>query len=267
MQAEGDADVLIVKTAVDSTVTHPTVLVGDDTDLLVLFCYHTKADGNDLYFRPEPKANSRESRVWNMLKVKAELGPTVCRNMLFLHAILGCDTTSRPYGIGKAASLKKYGESVYFQDQAKVFDIPGSTQAEVATAGENALVVLYGGKQGASLDSFRYRRSYEKVATRGQQIQPQNVPPTSAAPRYHGFRVFLWVKQWQCLGERMKFEDWGWKLSGNQVITVTTDLPAPPESLLKMICSNCATDCASAGCSCRKQGLDSSPACGQSRSW
>ena len=80
LQAEGDADVLIVKTAVDSAVTHPIVLVGDDTDLLVLLCYHTKADGNDLYFRPEPKANSssRERRVWNMLKVKEELGQAVC---------------------------------------------------------------------------------------------------------------------------------------------------------------------------------------------
>ena len=160
------------------------MLVGDDTDLLVLLCYHSKADVNDLYFRQEPKANSRESRVWNMLKVKAELGPAVCRNM-FLHAILGCDTTSRPYGIGKPESLKKYGESVYFQDQAKVFDIPVSTQAELATAVENALVVLYGGKQGESLDSLRYRRYYEKVSTRGQQIQPQNLPPVSATARYH----------------------------------------------------------------------------------
>ena len=120
-----------------------------------------------------------------MLKVKAELGPAVCRNMLFLHAIPGCDTTYRPYSIAKPASLKKYCESVYFQDQAKVFDIPGSTQAEVATAGENALVVLYGGKQGQSLDSLPYRRYYEKVATRGQQRQPQNLPPASAAARYH----------------------------------------------------------------------------------
>ena len=107
LQAEGDADVLIVKTAVDSAVTHPTGLVGDNTDLLVLHCYHTRADSNDLDFRPEPKANSKERRVWNLLKVKAELGPAVFRNMLFLHAILGCDTTSHPYGIGKAASLKK----------------------------------------------------------------------------------------------------------------------------------------------------------------
>ena len=45
---------------------------------------------------------------------------------------------------------------------------------------------------------------------------------------------------------------------------MTTDLPAAPKSLLKMIC-NCATDCASARCSCLKQGLDCSPACGQCR--
>ena len=56
LQAEGDADVLIVKTAIDSAVTHPTVLVGDDTDPLVLLCYHTKAEGKDLYFRPEARA-------------------------------------------------------------------------------------------------------------------------------------------------------------------------------------------------------------------
>ena len=49
----------------------------------------------------------------------------------------------------------------------------------------------------------------KKVATRGQQIQPQHLPPTSAAARYHSLRDFLQVKQWQCLGEGMQFEDWG----------------------------------------------------------
>ena len=42
--APGDADVLIVKTAVESARTRSTVLVGDDTDLLVLLCYHTTPD-------------------------------------------------------------------------------------------------------------------------------------------------------------------------------------------------------------------------------
>ena len=99
--AEGDADVLIVKTAVESARERNTVLVGDDTDLLVLLCFYTRSDSFDLYFKPEPKANSRR-RVWNMKKVKEQLGDDVCHDLLFLHAILGCDTTSRVHGIGKA---------------------------------------------------------------------------------------------------------------------------------------------------------------------
>ena len=43
----GDANLLIVKTAVESTRTSTTVLVGDDTDLLVLLCYHASEDGYD----------------------------------------------------------------------------------------------------------------------------------------------------------------------------------------------------------------------------
>ena len=37
--AEGDDDVLIVKTAVESARERNTVLVGDDTDLFVLLCF------------------------------------------------------------------------------------------------------------------------------------------------------------------------------------------------------------------------------------
>ena len=57
--AEGDADVLIVKTAVESAKERNTVLVGADTALLVLLCFYTRSDIFDLYFKPEPKANSR----------------------------------------------------------------------------------------------------------------------------------------------------------------------------------------------------------------
>ena len=67
--ANGDADLLIVKTAVESARTSTTVLVGDNTDLLVLLCYHASEDGYDLYFRPEPKANARGAHVWHMKKV------------------------------------------------------------------------------------------------------------------------------------------------------------------------------------------------------
>ena len=63
---------LIVKTAIESAKERNTVLVGVDTDLLVLLCFYTRSDSFDLYFKPEPKANSRR-RVRNMKKVIEQL--------------------------------------------------------------------------------------------------------------------------------------------------------------------------------------------------
>lgn len=99
--------------------------MGDDRDLLPLLCFYTYSESFDLYFKPDPKVTSRR-RVWNIRKVKAQLGDDVCHDLLFLHAILGCDATS-------------------FRGQAKVCNSP-STVDDIVVAVENALVFLYGGK-------------------------------------------------------------------------------------------------------------------------
>ena len=68
--SDGDADLLIMKTAVESARTKTTVLAGNNICLLALLCYHASEDGCDLYFRPEPWENARRARVWHMKKVK-----------------------------------------------------------------------------------------------------------------------------------------------------------------------------------------------------
>ena len=95
--AVGDADLLIVQKAVESSTLVDTVLVGDDTDLLVLLCYHSSLDYKDIFFRPELKKNTKKPKVWNIKLIKKQLGPEICNNILFIHAILGCDTTSHLY--------------------------------------------------------------------------------------------------------------------------------------------------------------------------
>ena len=182
--AEGDVDVQTVKTAVESARKRNTVLVGDDTDLLVLLCFYTRSDSFDLFFKPEPKANSRR-RAWNMKKVKEQLGD-VCHGLLFLHAILGCDTTSRVHGIGKAAALKKYAISLHFREQTKVFNSRSAVD-DIVVTGENALVSLNGGNPGEKQDGMSYQCYCEKLRTNSSQIQPQNLPPTSAAAQNHSY--------------------------------------------------------------------------------
>ena len=222
--SQADADPLIVQTSVESARRINTVLVGDDTDLLILLCYHTELDAFELFFKPEPKANSIKRRVWNMKVLKEKLSQEVCSNTLFIHAILGCDTTSHLYSIDKGVLLKMFFDSQHFRDQAQVFNSTSVFKEDVVPAGEKALVCVYNGKSDEGLDSLRYRRYCEKVATNTSQVQPQSLPPTSAAARYHSLHVYFQVQQWRGFGQTMSAEEWGWKVSERLLLPIHTYL-------------------------------------------
>ena len=101
-QTRGETDVLIVQTALTSATKQETVLVGDDTDLLVLIIYHAKNVRHYVFFRPQTRrASQKGNRCWNIPAMGALLGSVVTNNIMFLHAIHGCDTTSGVYGLGK----------------------------------------------------------------------------------------------------------------------------------------------------------------------
>ncbi len=51
--ANGDAAVLIVETTVNTAMSCETILVCDDTDMLVLLRFHVKDDYCEVFFKPE----------------------------------------------------------------------------------------------------------------------------------------------------------------------------------------------------------------------
>ena len=62
---------------------------------------------------------------------------------------------------------------------------PGTPKEEIVAAGEQALVCLYNGKPGESLDALRYSCFQEKMARSSKYVEAKNLPPTSAAMKYH----------------------------------------------------------------------------------
>lgn len=263
VHADADADVVIVQAALDSADSSDTVVIGDDTDLLVLLCFHVKMDAGEVFLQSSTKKKASENRIWDIKKVKAELGPDLSDNILFLHAILGCDTTSRLFGIGKGLSLKKIKSSEEFKIQAEVFSNPESKKEDIITAGEKALVCLYSGEKGQSLDALRYHKFCEKVATKATQVTPQTLPPSSAAAKFHSMRVFFQTMIWKMLSnDALCPEEWGWNLNNGMLLPVMTDLPPAPDELLKIIRCNCNGDCGTLRCTCRKHNLLCSNVCG-----
>ena len=132
------------------------------------------------------------------------MGPELCLLLPFVHAVSGSDTTSRLYGVGKGAALRKLGSDSAFKEAAYVF-IRQSSLEEIIAAGEKALCCLYGGRPNEGLNVPRYRRFCEKVATSNTTVQVQGLPYfcSRAIPQCPG----LQVQQWMGRGKNLNPED------------------------------------------------------------
>ena len=175
-----------------------------------------------------------------------------------MHAILGCDTTGNFFGLGKGIVVKKVSDS-HFYKCAETFTKKDVSKEDVMFAGDKALVLLYGDSYAEGLDSLRYKRFCDKVSKSTSPVDPQSFPPTSAASKYHSFRVYYQVMVWKDFNHDLKPEDWGWYVHDGRLLPLQTDKPAAPSEILDVICCSCTKDCSTKKCTCRKYGLHYTP--------
>lgn len=258
LHAPGDADVLIVETAVGLARTRDVVLVGEDTDLLVLLLHHAQTIKHDIFFRPEPKKGT-PVKCFSIKAARSALGKVVCSNILFVHSFLGCDTTSRIFGIGKGSSLKHLNENQVFCEQGRIFQNPKSSKESVVRAGEKAMVSLFKGRDAEDLDKLRYQRFKELMITSKKAVQPNMLPPTSAAMQQHSLRVYHQIQMWK--GNKLDAQKWGWKIQDGRMVPVATDKEPAPQALLHRVRCTCRTGCGTRRCGCVSSGLECSTAC------
>ena len=116
--AKYDADVLIVLTALASIRHKETVLIGDDTDLLVLLLHHADMDAHEVFLKSESNKSAQQNKIWCIRQSKQLLGPDVCEHILFIHAILDCAVTYRLFGLGKGLAVKRNKSDFQFYQQA-----------------------------------------------------------------------------------------------------------------------------------------------------
>ena len=112
-QSRDDADRMIVECALQLAVEGNIVtVVAEDTDVLVLLMYYWNVNMADIYFQSEAKKSQKKGfHSWKIQDLVATAGDVVISNLLFIHALSGCDTTCATFGHGKTAlfrNLKNY---------------------------------------------------------------------------------------------------------------------------------------------------------------
>lgn len=152
IQAQEDADTTIVSVAVTIAASRKSVrVVADDTDVLVMLVHHFKQEGADIYMMSDSEA--RKGHSVPIRDIQRSIGDEATRQLLVIHAISGCDTTSALFGVGETSCYKKLtSSSSVTATLTNTIMKPDSGQDDVGKTGMQLLVHMYGGKNGDSLN-------------------------------------------------------------------------------------------------------------------
>ncbi|XP_029341748.1 uncharacterized protein LOC100571724 isoform X2 [Acyrthosiphon pisum] len=201
-QAEDDADLLIVNTAIRNTDDNiQVVVIGEDIDLLILLLTLSPPKNTIIFEKPgRGKIETRSYAVGSLQEhFKNEI-----KYFMFIHAIGGCDTTSALFQQGKIKHLKTVKKHQELHDALLIFNNESSSPEEIERAGEKYLLALYKAPAHiTSLNKLRHDVFQKTAASNKKQVQLARLPPTIDAAREHLHRVYLQIQLWR--GNKLEF--------------------------------------------------------------
>ena len=118
-----------------------------DTDIFVLVVYWTWR--YDLQVRVSVQMEKWDGGVFDINATCANLGDTVCSQLLGAHALSRCDTVSYPFGKGKASVMKTL-KAGNFPGQFDVLGEESATHVYLMAVGEHFFPALYEQPTGSS---------------------------------------------------------------------------------------------------------------------
>ena len=156
IQADADADTDIVATALREAACQKSVAVAaDDTDILILLVHHLKDYMNDIVLVSQNRNKvTKQCNQVSIHEVQRAVGRQVSRQLLAIHAIGGCDTTSAVFGIGKETILKRLTAGMQFVGCTDTLQNHLATVDEVVSSGLQLMIGLYGGKTDQSINKL-----------------------------------------------------------------------------------------------------------------
>ena len=245
-QCSNDADTSIVRAALDEARESPVEVRAEDTDVLVMLIHHV-AD------HPIILTTSKETS-YDVLKIREALPERYRKYLIFVHSFSGCDTVSANYGFSKPTLLSKLCKSDEAESAMDVFMDIHSEKEDIIKAGCDLFKLMFRGKSSTNLEDLRFDIFSKRAAT--GSIKPEKLPHTTGAAAQHSLQAYLQTRDWLMLqSPSLDARDYGWQLSERVYAPVPSTDPIAPDNLLMFVSCNCAGDCSSLRCCCKKQGV------------
>lgn len=190
-------------------------------------------------------------RYIDIKDIASTLGFIPSQNLVAMHALTGCDTTSAFYGVGKQAAFTiLLTHPSLLNDLGTSFD----PSPEVYSHAEKFIILCYSkGKSSAdSINSYRYQQFLKN------QRPNQNACWHSGTTSRANYQVAIWRRSTD--GKHIVPSPVGRGWNAEMQPVLIDELPAPKTLLVLHTC-RCTKGC-SARCSCKKNNLNCTPGCG-----
>ena len=167
-----------------------------------MLLYYAKGDTIALYFKSDRTKLDGSFKLYDINRLKDILGHDLCSQLLFIHAMTGCDTTSRIFGVGKNSAFQKLvKEDPVLQTCANAFTIPNQTTQIIEDLGCQVMSFLFGGKHTDSIETMRYNIFSKKVVSSSSCVTPERLPLTEYASKLHCRIVYYQLMVWMGMKE------------------------------------------------------------------
>lgn len=134
-------------------------------------------------------------------------------------------------------------------------------KSDIIKAGCELFRLIFCGNPPEDLEDLRFD-IFSKRAAAGS-IKPEKQPPATGAAAQHSLRAYLQTRDWLLLqSPSLDVLEYGWKQGEKGYAPVPTTDPIAPDYLLKFVSCNCAGDCDTLRCCCKKQGVKCISVCG-----
>ena len=204
----------------------------------------------DLQVRVAVQMENWDGVVLDINATCANLGDTVCSQLLGSHALSACDTVSYLFGKGKASVLKTLKAGNF----PGLFDVLGeesATHADLMAVGEQFFAALYGQPTGTSMTQARYNLYTRK---QGKPLRIMLLPPTGTHLYLHVRCAHLQMLLWKATDQQGHPDV---SIDGITCPSIDSGPPGPPLLMNVISCRCQAKDkaCKEGNCSCYREKL------------
>jgi hypothetical protein len=98
----------------------------------------------------------------NVRALQNRIGRSACDQILVLHALGGCDTTSSIYGLGKATMFNRLNSDKSIRPYVQTVQCAEAMHNQVKEVGVALMIAVYGGKPGDCLGTM-WHAAFDKM--------------------------------------------------------------------------------------------------------